>query len=142
MKQDQPDKLKHPVRVILFQHMIGTVAARLEALSSQPENMIKAHEMGWMTSNLDSLTAVKWDPEAKKHVLDPNLPEVPLAQAKEMLVQITKPCVTPLVINRFHATRPLAETCANPTLAMMLDIGLRTEEANMVWRNLNILSQC
>ena len=72
----------------------------------------------------------------------PNLPEVPLVQAKEMLVHITKLCVTPLVINRFHATGPLAETYSNPTLTMMLQIGLRTEEANMVWRNLNILSQC
>ena len=141
MKQDEPDKLKHPMRVILFQHRIGTVAARLEALTGQPENMIKAHEMGWITSNLDCMTCVKCDPEAKKHVLDSSLPEAPTVQAKDMLVQITKLCVMPLVINRFHATRPLAETYSNPTLAMMLEIGLRTEEANTVWRNLNVLSQ-
>ena len=135
MKQDEPDKLKHPMRVILLQNLIGAVAARLEALTSQPENVIKAHEMGWVTSNLDSLTCVKWDPDAKKHVLDSSLPETLIVQAKEML------CILPLVINRFHATRPLAETYSNPTLAMMLEIGLRTEEANMVWRNLNVLSQ-
>ena len=137
-KQESPEKLKHPMRVILFQHMIGTVAARLEALTSQPENLVKAQEMGWLTSNMDCLTAVKWDPESKKHVLDPSLPEVPICQAKDMLIQTTKLCVTPLVINRFHATRPLAENYTNPTLAMMLEIGLRTEEANMVWRNLNM----
>ena len=137
-----PGNAEAPMRVILFQHLIGTVAARLEALTSQPESLVKAQEMGWLTSNMDCLTAVKWDPESKKHVLDPDLPEVPICQAKDMLIQSTKLCVTPLVINRFHATRPLAENYTNPTLAMMLEIGLRTEEANMVWRNLNMLSQC
>ena len=52
-----------------------------------------------------------------------------------------KACVEPLVIGRYHATRKLAEQYKSSTLTMLLEIGLRTEAANLMWRKLHLLER-
>ena len=46
----------------------------------------------------------------------------------------------PRVVNRFHATRQMAENCESPTMSSMLDAGLRTTEANKMWQHLNVFT--
>ena len=38
-KQESPAKLSHPMRVILFQHVVGVVAAQLEAMTGNQGNL-------------------------------------------------------------------------------------------------------
>ena len=42
-------------------------------------------------------------------------------------------------VNRFHATRQMAEHCESPTMSFMLDVGLRTVE-DKIWHYLKSLA--
>ena len=55
--------------------------------------------------------------------------------------EITLKCTMPLVIARYHATRKLASDYQSPTLAMLLEVGLRVDAANEVWRRLHQLQR-
>ena len=58
-------------------------------------------------------------------------------EAVKTLQMILQRCTTPLVISRYHATRKLAQEYQGDTLTMLLEVGLRTKEANEVWSALH-----
>ena len=87
---------------------VGVVAARLEAMTSNQENLQKAKDLGWVTDKIHAVNAMKWNSEPKRREVDTVPRPVPISEAKEMMINLTKRCVVPLVVNRFHATRPLA----------------------------------
>ncbi|CAE6921908.1 usp-46, partial [Symbiodinium sp. CCMP2456] len=126
MKANTPEKLTSPMRVILFQHLVKTVAAQFEKMLQTPSSRSSAIEMGLLNKNEDAIPGLRWDAEQRKHVEDPEVAQVPITTVREALQEILLLCTKPLVIARYHATRKLAAEYQGPTLTMMLEVGMRT----------------
>ena len=67
---------------------------------------------------------------------DTTIQPIKINQAREALKEMVVACVEPGVVARYHATRKLAEQYRSPTLTMLLEVGLRTDEANLMWKRL------
>ncbi|OLP80660.1 hypothetical protein AK812_SmicGene38899 [Symbiodinium microadriaticum] len=137
MKTATPEKLEAPMRAILFQHFIKTVLGKLELMLQTPSSKSMAASLGLLLENEEDLPAMRWDPENRKHVPDMSLPPMKATEAVKTLQMILQRCTTPLVISRYHATRKLAQEYQGDTLTMLLEVGLRTKEANEVWSALH-----
>ncbi|CAE7389420.1 unnamed protein product [Symbiodinium sp. CCMP2592] len=141
MKQNTPEKLSQPMRVVLFQHLLVTVKQKFEAMMATPSSRSMAEGLGWISATGDAVYGLRWNAETMKHEKDPNLPSLRPAEIKEALDELLKLSVKPMVIHRYHATRQMSETYSSPTLAMMIEVGARLEEAQLVWKRLHLLSQ-
>ena len=140
-KANALDKLTNPLRVVLFQHVLTTTAPRLEALESSTEQKENAKKLGWLSEDGNHYVRMKWNPTLKKHEVDPGIQRVPVQVAKSMLLEAATLAKEPFAANRFHATRPLSEEYQSPTLTFILEVGLRTQEANRIWQILNNMAQ-
>ena len=138
-KTSNPESLKHPLRAILFQHLMTSMTSALENLLSDPQKVEQAKTLGWIQG--EDFTGMKWNAEKKVHETDPNVPPIPIPQTLNLILEATKLCTEPFAINRYHAMRPLASEYSSPTLTMMLEIGLRTAEANRLWSIFNNIAQ-
>ena len=130
-----------PMRTMLFQHLLTEVKQRFEKMVETPSSRSTAASLDWLTSDETAINGLRWDAEAKKHVKDGGLKPIKIQEAREALEEMIKACVEPLVIGRYHATRKLAEQYKSSTLTMLLEIGLRTEAANLMWRKLHLLER-
>ena len=140
-KAKEPEKLRHPMRVILFQHVIKVTMEKFEKMVASPSSRSTAVSLDWMSKDEQMVHGLKWDQEARKHVQDEQIKPLRIQEIREALQEILTACVEPLVVARFHATRKLAQEYTSQNLTMMLEIGLRTEQANLVWRRLNQLEK-
>ena len=122
------------MRTILFQHVIKITAERFEKMVATPSSRSKAVAMDWMSTDEQMVNGLKWDSEARKHVKDDTVAPLRIQEVREALQETLVAC---LVVARFHATRKLAEEYSSQTITMMLEIGLRTEHAQLVWKHLN-----
>ena len=77
-----PEQLSNPLRVVLFQHVLTTTAARLEALESAPAQIENAKKLGWLTEDGAHYVGMKWNPSLKTHEVDPTIQKVPVQVAK------------------------------------------------------------
>ena len=141
IKAKTPEKLRHPMRAILFQHVIKVTMEKFEMMVASPSSRSTAVSLDWMSTDEQKVNGLKWDPEARKHVKDDQIQPLGIQEIREALQEILAACIEPLVIARFHATRKLAQEYTSQNLTMMLEIGLRTEQANLVWRRLNQLEK-
>ena len=73
--------------------------------------------------------------------VDNKIPPIPIPQTLNLTLEATKLCTEPFAVNRYHAMRPLASEYSSPSLTMMLEIGLRTAEANRLWSIFNNIAQ-
>ena len=128
------------MRVILFQKLLFTVKARLEQILTSEDKLHQAQNLHWITEDGASLNAMKWDPEHNRHVVNKELPVVEIMKAKSIFEEMIILGRHPRSINRFHATRTMAETYTSPTLTFKLDLGLRTTEAGQMWAYMNQLA--
>ena len=138
-KATKPDSLKHPLRVILFQHLPTSMTSALGNLVADTEKLENAKKLGWIKDG--HFTGMKWNPDKKAHELDESIPLIPIQGAMEVLFEAVKLSVEPFAVNRYHAMRPLSSQYSSPTLTMFLEVGLRTAEANRLWSIFNNLSQ-
>ena len=140
LKASNPEKLEAPMRVILFQKLLVTIARRLDQILASEDKMQQAKTLHWITEDNHSLNAMKWDPERNQHVVDKDLPTLEIEKAKAIVEEMIVLSKHPLSINRFHATRTMTETYTSPTLTFKLDLGLRTKEAGQIWEYMNSLA--
>ncbi|CAE6942520.1 unnamed protein product [Symbiodinium sp. CCMP2592] len=141
MKQSTPEKLTQPMRVVLFQHLLTTVRGKFDAMMASPSSRSKAEELGWISKAGDEVYGLRWNAEEARHERDPQLPSLKPMEVREAIDELIKLSTKPMVIHRYHATRQMAETYQSPTLAMMIEVGSRVEEAQLVWKRLHLLSQ-
>ena len=111
-KTSNPESLKHPLRVILFQRLLTSMIAALENLLSDTQKTEQAKASGWIQG--DHFTGVKWNAEKKMHEVNNKIPPIPIPQTLNLILEATKLCTEPFAINRYHAMRPLASEYSSP----------------------------
>ncbi|CAE7827460.1 unnamed protein product [Symbiodinium sp. CCMP2456] len=140
-KREHPERLKAPLRVILFQHLIEVVLHKFKAMTDSPSSRSTAQNLGLLMGDGINVPALKWDPETRQHVQDTMVEPIATTTIKEALEELLVLCTKTLVIARFHGMRKLSEEYAAPTLGMFLEIGMRTPEAHAAWNHLHRLQQ-
>ena len=140
IKEATPEKLSAPMRIILMQKLLSVVLQRFTQIMEPGDKQEQAKQLGWLSADGKDMHAMMWDPERKRHVLNPAIPATSVDTIKEALTEMIVLCQTPRAVNRFHATRDMAEMYESPTLAFMLDVGLRTAEAGQMWQHMNKLA--
>ena len=133
VKETNPEKLESPMRVVLMQKLLLTRAGPLyqgdelgrEEGAGQRARM--AHG-GWQPfgSNALATRATETCPVPGDQTIGPGTGEA-MAHGHGGLER------QPEGGEPFYATRTMAETYESPTLSFMLDVGLRTKEANLMW---------
>ena len=139
LKTTSPEKLTAPMRVVLIQKLLSVVVDRFNKIMASEDKVQQAQQLGWMTSQ-GMLAAMKWDPERRKHVPNELLPPLDPVEVKQHLQEMIVLSASPRAVNRFHATRQMAEQYSSPTMSFMMDVGLRTQEAGEMWQLLHKLS--
>ncbi|CAE7936262.1 unnamed protein product, partial [Symbiodinium necroappetens] len=141
MKQSSPEKLKAPMRAVLFQHFVETIKLRFHQMLASPSSRSQAQELGLISAKDPLIPGLRWDPAAKTHVqedrIEPLRPEEITASLDRLLILASKE----FVVTRFHGMRKLSEEYTSPTLGMFLEIGNRTSEAQEAWELLHKLTQ-
>ncbi|CAE7658315.1 unnamed protein product [Symbiodinium sp. CCMP2592] len=132
-KEKEPTKLDSPMRVVLCQALFTAVASRFEQMVNAEDSRTTAIQLGWLTADATKLNRMKWDHEAKKHVIDSDGTQLEVKKALSMIMELVVLCKEPLVVNRFHATRPMTKETEAATLPMLLDLGMRTPSADKAW---------
>ena len=140
-KSATPEKLEAPMRAILFQHLVKTVMDRFEKMVGCPSARSKAVGLGWLSEDETQILGVRLDAENHQHVKDPEVTPLSIAVVREALQELVAVSTRPLVVTRYHATRKLAEQYTSPTLTMLLEVGNRTEEADVAWKRLHKLER-
>ncbi|CAE7938716.1 unnamed protein product [Symbiodinium sp. KB8] len=124
MEQNEPEKLKAPMRSVLLQHLLKVALERFQAMMSTPSSRSEAQELGWISENADQVYGLRWNMEVE-----------------EGLREMIELCMRPLVVHRYHATRTLAAQYQSPVVTMMLEVGNRSEESQLAWKRLHRLAQ-
>ena len=139
-KQQYPEKLTLPMRVVLFQSVVMTTAARWEKVISDPELLKKAIEAKWISPDGQTTLCLQWDNVKKAHVPALGGNQIPIKEVNTLLMELVTRAKLPLVVNRFHATRPLSEEYSSPVLPMLIEVGGRTDAARKAWQILDRLA--
>ncbi|CAE7752443.1 unnamed protein product [Symbiodinium sp. CCMP2456] len=69
-KQNNPDLLKAPMRVVLYQHFIESVKEKFTAMMKTPSSRSMAEGLGWITADGSKVHGLRWDTVQQQHVRD------------------------------------------------------------------------
>ena len=70
MEQNEPEKLKAPMRSVLLQHLLKVALERFQAMMSTPSSRSEAQELGWISENADQVYGLRWNMETRQHERD------------------------------------------------------------------------
>ncbi|CAE7632215.1 unnamed protein product, partial [Symbiodinium sp. CCMP2456] len=138
-KKENPEALRAPMRVVLYQHFLSVVKAKFSQMLSTPSSRSTAEGLGWTSATGEEIYGIKWDPAQQTHVRDTSAPVLTPQEVNDILDKLIVAAPQPLVVQRFHASRPLAAEYESPVVSMFMEIGLRTQEAQATWLGLHRL---
>ncbi|CAE6968363.1 unnamed protein product, partial [Symbiodinium sp. CCMP2456] len=124
-KREGPAALSSPMRVVLYQHLLEVIKDRFQAMMASPSSRSTAAGLGWISECGKQVHGIRWDPTSQQHVKDEQAETFTPRKIEEALDKLMIAATAPLVIQRFHATRPLAEEYQAVVLGMFLEVGLR-----------------
>ena len=128
------------MRVVLYQHLLEVIKDRFQAMMASPSSRSTAAGLGWISECGKQVHGIRWDPASQQHVKDEQAETFTPREIEEALDRLMIAATAPLVIQRFHATRPLAEEYQAVVLGMFLEVGLRTQAAQDTWHCLHKLA--
>ena len=95
IKEATPEKLSAPMRIILMQKLLSVVLQRLTQIMEPGDKQEQAKQLGWLSADGKDMHAMRWDPERKRHVLNPAIPATSVDTIKEALTEMIVLCQTP-----------------------------------------------
>ena len=139
-KEQAPETITLPLRVVMFKHVIDLLLSRLEACQATETSAKEAQEMLILDEH-HNIPYLEWDPKAKTLRIKKDKEALPMAEATRILKDLQRLVLIPLVVMRFHSTRKLVKEHKGEILPMMLQIGYRTPEAQLAWNHLSRLTR-
>ena len=114
------------------------MAARITKVTEDPEVRKKVIAAGWATQEADQTLSwhfQMYDAEKKQEHVDQGKPPLPHARIMQLLEGVAE-SLRPEVVQRFHATRPQAESYQGPVVVFMMEVAHRGEYAKVLYRNM------
>ena len=138
-REDAPETINLPLRVVMFKHIIDVLLSRLEACQATEASLQEAQQMLVLDEH-HNIPYLEWNPKEKKLQVKRDKEALPLTEAVRILQDLQKLVLLPLVIMRFHSTRKLVKEHKGEVLPMMLQVGYRTQEAQLAWTHMSRLT--
>ena len=126
-----------PLRIVLVKAFLSEMAARITKVTEDPEVRKKVIAAGWATQEADQTLAwhfQMYDAEKKQEHVDQSKSPLPHARIMQLLEGVAE-SFRPEVVQRFHATRPQAESYQGPVVVFMMEVAHRGEYAKVLYRN-------
>ena len=132
LKEEESSKVTQSLRVTLMTGLFMELKSRMElALDAKTRPTFEKH--GWLTEGDDPKWAFQiWDPEAKDMKTDPSQDPIPHTHMLKDVARLLTLLPTNLV-QKFHATRPMAAEYQSNTLTMMIMISNRGQPADELY---------
>ena len=127
-----------PLRIVLVKAFLSEMAARITKVTEDPEVRKKVIAAGWATQEADQTLSwhfQMYDAEKKQEHVDQGKPPLPHARIMQLLEGVAE-SLRPEVVQRFHATRPQAESYQGPVVVFMMEVAHRGEYAKVLYRNM------
>ena len=127
-----------PLRIVLVKAFLSEMAARITKVTEDPEVRKKVIAAGWATQEADQTLSwhfQMYDAEKKQEHVDQSKPPLPHARIMQLLEGVAE-SLRPEVAQRFHATRPQAESYQGPVVVFMMEVAHRGEYAKVLYRNM------
>ena len=127
-----------PLRIVLVKAFLSEMAARITKVTEDPEVRKKVIAAGWATQEADQTLSwhfQMYDAEKKQEHVDQSKPPLPHARIMQLLEGVAE-SLRPEVVQRFHATRPQAESYQGPVVVFMMEVAHRGEYAKVLYRNM------
>ena len=141
MKEEQPTTLTLPQRAAMLQQMVKIWHTRLEAVTASEESKEQAQKM--LILNPDgTVPYLQYNRQEQQMEVKKDREPMEYAEVMKLLVELQDLVLLPLSTQRFHAARKSAMTPSykGEIVPMMLEVGLRTPEADRTWNILARLS--
>ena len=118
MKEEAPDKVRRPMRNILFSCLVREMHDRLVTLKNDAERRKSMERLGWLQG--ENFQRLKWDPKLKKNVRDDEASVLSYEDVLAVQQSIMTRCNTVEALLRFHPTRPITDQMPEGTVAFLL----------------------
>ena len=115
LKEETTEKIKRPMRCILFSCLLKEMSDRLKLLQSDKERRASMEKLGWLQK--DDFQRLRWDAKMKKHVRDDEAASISYEDVLTVIQSMMTKCNTVEALLRFHPTRPLTEQMQEGTVA-------------------------
>ena len=141
LKEEQPTTLTLPQRAAMLQQMVKIWHTRLEAVTASEESKEQAQKM--LILNPDgTVPYLQYNRQEQQMEVKKDREPMEYAEVMKLLVELQDLVLLPLSTQRFHAARKSAMTPGykGEIVPMMLEVGLRTPEADRTWSILARLS--
>ena len=132
--KDSGGKVKSPLRIVLLKCYLSEMTARLEKANKDPDTRAAVLKAAWAVESSGELlwNFQQYDKEKQEELVDPSLKPIPHAKILENLQKIAA-CITPDVVQRFHATRPMASQYTGAVVVFMLEVAHRGDPSNILY---------
>ena len=127
-----PAAITLPLRAVLLQHLLAVMAKRLEECTKTEQTLKEARDM-LILDDRNQVPYLGWDREEQRLRIRPDKEPMTLEQAKTLLTELQTLILLPLTVQRFHSTRKMVRDHGGAVLPMMLQLGMRTKEAQVAW---------
>ena len=138
-REQQPGTITLPLRTFLMGNWLKLLRTRFEACLATEEARKQAMEMLVLDSS-GAVPYLEWDAQAKAMKIKTDREPMTPDQILELIRQMEAMILAPHGIMRFHATRKLNWNVSGEVVPMMLELGIRTQEAHKLWEGFGRLS--
>ncbi|CAE7369964.1 unnamed protein product, partial [Symbiodinium necroappetens] len=140
LKEEQPEKVKRPMRNMLFSCLLKEMFDRLQQLRGDTERRGSMEKLGWLKG--EDFQRLRWDSKLKKNVKDEESSVISYEDVLAILQSMLTRCNTVEALLRFHPTRPITEQMQEGTVAFLLQFSLQNDNGLQLFADMNQLCHC
>ena len=140
IRDETPEKIKRPLRNILFSCLLKEMNNRLTILRGDAQRRASMEKLGWIKG--EDFQRLKWDATLKKNVRDEENSTITYEDVLAVLQSMMTRCNTVEAMLRFHPTRPITEQMQEGTVAFLLQFSLQHEAGLQLYADMSQLCHC
>ncbi|OLP87780.1 hypothetical protein AK812_SmicGene30970 [Symbiodinium microadriaticum] len=140
LKEASPEKVKRPMRCILFSCLLREVHDRLVQLRDDTQRRQAMEKLGWLKDG--HFQKLRWDAKLRKQVPDEERTTLKYEDAIEVTQAMMTRCNTVEALLRFHPTRPITDDMPVGTVAFLLQFSLQNGDGAQLYADMSQLCHC
>ena len=131
-KAEMPETLTMPLQVAMLHSMLQIWHERMKVTMQSPESIATAKEMLILDGDC-RVPYLQYNAQEKKMMIKTDRAPMEFQEVLTALETLLTLTILPLTVLRFHSTRRMEQDLKGEILPMVLEIGLRTAEADQAW---------
>ena len=132
MKEDNPAGLTLPRRAAMLKQLLDLWFIKLEVVAETEESLSQAKKM-LILNQAGQVPYLQYNRQTEQLEIKPDREPMELKTVLETIKELKDLVLLPNTTLRFHAARKLTSQPKGEIVPMMLEIGVRTREADRAW---------